>query len=417
MQMLCCKYKAVAIPVLALLSSVFTNGCAAGVDINSLLDDDAQGLIQIDDLNYVGAFAIPAETFGTSSANWALGTIEVNGNSLFMAGHNHHDAIAEFTIPPLVNSKNIADLNYSKSPQQAFTTVFDRVAGGNRENLDQIVGMELYNGKLIVNATEYYDAPADNRLSTFVVQESDNLEKSSLSALNSVKGRARAAGWISSIPEKWQTLFGCSHISGSSSGDPIIARLSVGPSAFCFNIEDLTNAEKADKASTITTRELLGFSLDRPLQEDLFNERGDNTLWTHISQARYGFIVPGTRTYATFGTSGGHASGIGYKITQQDGNLCEGYCASDPADIQNYYWFWDMSEMARVFNGSLNASALEPYAHGEFNVPFQTDKNINPIGGGSYDETTGLLYLSIREANTTLSQFENPPVIVAYKIK
>lgn len=414
MQMLRCKYKAVAIPFLAFLSLALTNGCAAGVDINSLSEDDTQGLIQIDDLAYVGAFAIPAETYGTSSANWALGTIEVNGNSLFMAGHNHHDAIAEFTIPPLVNSTNIADLNYSTSPEQAFATVFDRVAGGNPEQLDQIVGMELYNGKLIVNATEYYDAPADNRLSTFVVQESNNLETSSLSPLNSVKGHARAAGWISTIPDNWQTLFGCSHISGSSSGDPIIARLSVGPSAFCFNMDDLTNA---NKSSTIATRELLGFSLDRPLERDLFNESGNNTLWTHISQARFGFIVPGTRTYATFGTSGGHASGIGYKITQQDGNLCAGYCASDPSDIQNYYWFWDMSELARVHNGKMKASELKPYAHGEFNVPFQAGKNTNPIGGGSYDSASGLLYLSVREANKTLGQFNNPPVIVAYKIR
>ena len=50
-------------------------------------------------------------------------------------------------------------------------------------------------------------------------------------------------------------------------------------------------------------------------------------IWNFLSEAVYGFIVPGTSTFAVFGSSGGVNSGIGYKLTQDNGNLCEGYCS------------------------------------------------------------------------------------------
>ena len=70
-------------------------------------------LLNINDFTYAGAFALPHEEFGESSANWAEGVIEVDGESLFLVGHSHQNAVAEFTIPPLVNSQSIADLRYS----------------------------------------------------------------------------------------------------------------------------------------------------------------------------------------------------------------------------------------------------------------------------------------------------------------
>ena len=112
-------------------------------------------LLGISDFQYAGAFALPDDTYGDSSANFAAGVIEVNGDSLFFVGHDHDDAIAEFVVPPLVNSRSIADLRYAKSPRQAFTKVIEKVSGGNREALDQIVGLELVNGRLIGNAVEY----------------------------------------------------------------------------------------------------------------------------------------------------------------------------------------------------------------------------------------------------------------------
>ena len=370
-------------------------------------------LLSISDLNYVGAFALPDDTYGDSSANFAAGVIEVNGDSLFFVGHDHDDAIAEFVVPPLVNSQSIADLRYAKSPRQAFTKVIEKVSGGNREALDQIVGLELVNGRLIGNAVEYYDAPANNKATTFVVQNASALSSSSVAGFYSFEGEARSAGWLSTVPPEWQQALGCTHITGHSSGGPIIARHSVGPSAFCVNLDPLALGQSQKR---VRTREMLGYRLDRPLKKDLFNEKGNNAVWTHLSQARFGFIVPGTSTYATFGSSGGHQSGVGYKLERPNANPCGGYCPQDPSDQYNYYWLWDMKDLLKAASGSLPASAITPYESGVFNVPFQTGKELRRIGGASYDERTGRLYMSVLRANNTLGRYANPPVIVAYQI-
>ena len=63
-------------------------------------------LFQVAHLQYKGAFRLPAETFGASSTNYAQGPIAYNpdNHSLFVVGHAHDQAIAEFAIPELVGS-------------------------------------------------------------------------------------------------------------------------------------------------------------------------------------------------------------------------------------------------------------------------------------------------------------------------
>ena len=370
-------------------------------------------LVTLSDIEYQGAFALPAETFGQSSANWAEGVIEVSGASLFAVGHAHDDAIAEFTMPELRRSNSINDLVYAAPPKQLFSTVLDRAEGGNRDELDQISGLEFFQQRLFGNALQYYDGPADNTLTSFVVSDSNNLSGSAVGGFYSLNGRVRAAGWLSQVPDVWQKRLGCTHISGHSSGGPIISRHSVGPSAFCINLADML-IEKPRQS--VRTAEMLGFGLGFQLHNDLFNESGENKLWTHLSQARYGFIVPGTSTYLTIGTSGGHASGVGYKL-ERGGEVCDGYCSYDPTDNHNYYWLWDMKDLVAIHNGKKPANWLKPYEAGVFSIPFQSETAMARIGGGSYDEETGLLYLSLLNVNNSLGRRFNPPVIAAYRIK
>ena len=313
----------------------------------------------------------------------------------------------------MVKSQSINKLRYAKPPRQVFTRLIERVPGGNPESLDRIVGLEVTNGRLVANAMEYYDAPADNRLTTFVVEDASAIASSTVSGFYSLKGEARAGGWLSKVPADWREALGCTHISGNSSGGPIISRLSVGPSAFCVNLDTLGPGSSGKR---VATRELLGFKLSQPLERDLNNDYGDNNRWTHLSEARYGFIVPGTSTYVTIGSSGGHRSGVGYKNDLGVEGECPGYCANESSDVYNYYWLWDMRDLLKVKNRRMPSSAIVPYESGVFNVPFQTAEYINRIGGGSYDEQTGTLYLSVRDANNTLGQYSNPPVIVAYRI-
>lgn len=369
--------------------------------------------ITIDNFTYRGAFALPAEDNGLSSLNFAKGTMQVNGRSLFIAGFRGQPWIAQYAIPRLKVTKNIRKLRYA-SPIQPFVKITDRAATGNPEKLDRVMGMEKVGSKLYVNLMEYYDAPADNNLTTLVVKDASNLATSQVSALHRMKGAARAAGWLSPVPLEWRKALGARYISGNSSGPPIIRRLSVGPSAFAVNFPRrlVNTAEYA-----IRTKELQGFSLTNRLHDDLSNDSRTNDLWTHLSAAQYGFIVPGTSTYVTIGSSGGHNSGVSYKKRYSDGFECPGYCANKRSDVYNYYWLWDLADWKRVKSGAMKPHQVRPYEYGKFDVPFQTGDYLNPIGGASYDAKTGLLYISVLEGNNTLGEYSNPPVVAVYKIE
>ncbi|MEM7256541.1 MAG: Ig-like domain-containing protein, partial [Pseudomonadota bacterium] len=368
-------------------------------------------LLAFDQLSYVGGFSLPPNTYGESSLNYADGVIEVNGDSLFIVGHDHDDAIAEFEIPPLIGSYEIDGLNSAGAPRQSFSRIINRISAGNAEGLDKIVGLERVGDSLVVNLMEYYDGAGNNETTTVVLEDAYNLSGSSVSALHKMNGAARSAGWVSEIPLYWQQDFGAPYISGHSSGNPIISRLSVGPSAFAV---DFPAALSSSLSQTIDAEELQGFSLDNPLQADLDNNAGNNDLWTHLSYAKYGFIVPGTRTYMTLGWSGGHESGVSYKNTLENGVECPGFCANQSEDVYNYYWLWDMDDWFRVQNGELAPYQITPYDYGKFNLPFQTGPYVNEIGGASYDSQTGMLYVSVVDAN--VEGFNNPPVIAAYYI-
>lgn len=366
--------------------------------------------LKISDLQYQGAFRLSQGTFGDSSLNYSQGPIAYHAtrHSLFIVGHAHHQAIAEFAIPGLVVSDKVEDLNRVEQPLQAFSTVLNRTSDGNPQSMNRVGGLYVTDGKLIVNVYEYYDAPGDNTHTTLVIEDVDNIADSSIQGYFSMSGLAHASGWISEIPSEWQILFGNSHLTGFSSGIPIIGRTSVGPAAFGFDPDSIGLA-----GTMINTEAFQNFSLQNRLHEDLSNSDLDNDLWTHLSAATYGFIVPGTRTYLTVGSSGGHDSGVGYKITQDNGNLCGGYCSYESADNSSYYWLWDTLDWLRVKEGELEAHEVRPYAFGPFPNPLDNGR-MNAIGGGAYDTENGLLYLSLQRADNQAGTYSNPPIIAAY---
>lgn len=372
-------------------------------------------LLRLSQIQYEGAFRLPAATFGSSSLNYSQGPIEYNSvnNSIFIIGHAHHQNVAEFVIPGLVKSTEIAKLPMAGAPLQSFTAVLDRATGGNPQSLDRIGGMEYVQSgnsqQLIINAYEYYDAPGDNSQTTLIARDASNLSSCTMDGYATFAGGAgHTSGWISPIPSGWQSTLDGDYITGQSSGIPIISRTSVGPSAFSFYMASFT--EETPIPEPVSTTKLLDFSLAHPLHADLSNSSRTNNIWTHLSRVIYGFIVPGTRTYLTIGQSGGHSSGVCYKCTQNNGNLCGGYCANDAEDYYHYYWLWDVDDLVAVKKGQKQSYAVRPYDYGEFPTPFAT----NSFGGGTYDPTSKRLYLTVQKADRQQGTYSNPPVVVAF---
>ncbi len=374
-------------------------------------------LLTLSDIEYQGAFRLPAETFGSSSLNYSEGPLEYNAShhSIFIVGHAHHQNIAEFSIPPVVKSSTLTHLKMAPEPLQEFTPILNRANGGNPQALDRIGGMEYVTSgttsQLIINGYEYYDAPGDNSQTTLIAQDSNNLNSTTFDGYHTFEGGAgHTSGWISPIPPEWKSILQGSHITGQSSGIPIISRTSVGPSAFSFYPTHLTNSPVTDPVPTTT---LLDYSLAHPLHSDLSNNTRTNSLWTHLSRVVYGLIVPGTRTYLCLGHSAGHQSGVCYKCTQNDGHLCGGYCANDSKDYYLYYWLYDVNDMVAVKNKEIDAHQPRPYGYGQFSTPFAT----NEFGGGSYDPGSNTLYLTVQKADRLQGTYSNPPVVVTFSFK
>lgn len=375
-------------------------------------------LLQLTDIVYQGAFRLPAATYGSSSLNYSQGPIAYNptNHSIFIIGHAHHQQVAEFPVPGLVRSSRLEDLEMAAAPTQSFAPLLNRTSDANPQSLDRIGGLEYVTAssppQLVVNCYEYYDAPGDNTQTTLLLNDSRDLAGAEVDGFFSFNGGAgHTSGWISPIPPEWQELLDGTHITGQSSGIPIISRTSVGPSAFAFTMNDLTG--RGQVAEPIPTTSLLDFSLTNPLHEDLSNTEGDNDLWTHLSRVVYGMVVPGTRTYLTIGQSGGHRSGVCYKCTQDDGHLCGGYCPPEADDYAHYYWLWDVNDLVKIKQGQMNSYDGRPYAYGVFPTPFQT----KALGGGTYAAASGLLYLTVQRADRAQGTYSNPPVVVAYSLQ
>lgn len=377
------------------------------------------GLVRIDDFVYAGAFRISSGMFGGSNLNYAVGTLGYNpeAGSLFIAGHAQHNMVAEFAIPDSLGMSDVVtELPVVESALQEFVLVLEAV--DNPDGMNRITGLYWKDGDLLVNANSWYDAGGTAEDTTLVIEDADL--DGTVRGFYQLQGRARAAGFMSPIPASWQETLGGTDLAGWASNYSIISRYSVGPTLFAFN------ATLPESAGPIDAQ----IHLDYPFGEAEFlsdnaleyqcsaddddvttcSGEGASDLWNHVSKAMYGFIVPGTRTYALFGSNAGARSGLGYKITQQSGNLCGGPCAHDGEDSDNYYWFYDLDEIL----AAESPSDPRPYAYGPWEPPFGPTGSHKVIGG-AFAADRGLLYLSLEGAGQ-VGDYDRPPLILAFEV-
>ena len=409
-------------------------------------------LFHAENLKYIGGFRIKAGDFGVSRSSFNNGVLGYNPSrhSLFIGSKVHQNALGEFPIPErFVKSYHYSDMPITGVPIQNFSFVLDRTDTGNPQALDRLGGILYKNNQIIVQAYEYYDAPADDTHTTLVVRNASNIEQSDIDGYYEMEGRAHTVLWISPIPEEWQSLLGGDAIAGDGHGMPIASRCSSGPSLFVFNTSDLLNTTATN--GTINATPLMDFDLSHifadnekgyvPYSEyikylqynyngtlpaahdgdarEVYNISlvGNNSYWTQVSSAYYGVILPGTRTYAVFGSSAMHHSGGGYKIVQKNGNVCGGPCPYDPEDKYNYYWLFDLKDILQVKNGTKEPYEVKAYEYGELPLPFDKlygGEHNYLMRDATFDEEHRTLYFSIPGMDHIQSWYEAPPVIVAY---
>lgn len=364
-------------------------------------------------LVYEGGIRFQKGTFGSSRAGFAPGPIAVSEetSTVWIAGHAQHFSVGAYELPTPGLSHDIGDFPIAKNTQAFVSLALGEMPGGKP---NRVTGMALIDGQLYVNATEYYDANADHLNTTVVFDAPHSLATSNEYGYFQMEGSAHAAGWMSPVPASLQPALGGTYLSGFANNLPIDSRHSIGPSLFIWEPLSPNRLVEADK--TIHTTPLIDFSLQNRLHQDSYNKKGENDLWTEVSHALLGFVPLGTSDYLIVGRSGGHKSGIGYKITQDNGKVCAGPCAYRHDDYYNYFWRYDLKDVGAVREGSAAPHSVRPVEWGELPI-FAGELGRPPrIFGGAFVPESSRLYLLIGQLDGTQSRYERSPVLLVYSL-
>jgi hypothetical protein len=402
-------------------------------EITALKDPRNFPLIGIDSFSYKGGFRISGGRYGSGTyhtTSYTSGRLAYNSdkNTMFYDSHAYLDGIGEFPIPTLVNSTDISDLKLSGAAIQNYVGLLgSKTDTGNLNNLDRLGGFYYHDGQVLVHAYENYDANQDTTQTSLVIRNASNLN-GNIDGFYDLSGKTHIVSWTSEIPKEWQVILKHDLFVGSSSSMSINGRASMGPSAWGLYSEDIFDTNLT--SGKITTVPYLDFTLNNIMANtssgwikfnngwpDQYNlDLNPNALWTDVSSAWFGFIVPGSSTYAVIGNTGMLESGGGYKITQTNGNVCPGPCPYDPNDQDRFYWLFNASDFLEVKNGNKLKYEVKPYDWGVFPAPFENLGSRKLFKGGTYDYENNVLYLSMPEGDTIQSKYVNNPVILAFDV-
>lgn len=392
-------------------------------------------LWSLNQLIYSGGFRIDnARTDSTSysTTNFSTGifTIDTSKNSIFISGHSAESQIAEYQLPTIVNTRNVSLFDVATKNLQPFFLLHDPLNGFDTGITEyfRVTGMEVIDGQLVVNYFNWYDANGNETDTTSIFKDAYNLSNSKIVGPFQITGAARAGGWLTPIPPEWQTELGGTYISGWSKGS-IISRLSNGPSGYIIPGTSMNLLTTSMSGQPLSSREALNFPLNNILyntsiyssiydgsfdnnERILLNQDRTNDLWTHLSDAVYGFIIPGTNTYVTIGWAAGIYSGIEYKLHRPDGTSCPGHCPIDPEDSHNYAWLWKVTDLIDVLNGHKQPYEIRPYEYGVIDtLGFK-----EAITGGHFDPKTKKLYVSLALADKS-DQYGAAPLFFTYDVQ
>lgn len=426
--------------------------CALGsILISGLLAAEPISLI-MSDLQYLGAFRITATNQEGGKTGWASNKIAISSdtNSFFLGG-SPFSSIAEFQIPEIVKSHNLDDLAFTGPPIQNFSNWASRIGYRTpKNNIRSIGGISLINGKLAISVYDPYDAAKaegfalDNMV---IIDDAADLANSTVTGFFTMESNMYAAGWLSPIPPNLQEKLGGDYITGSARMASINARWSMGPSAYSLYVNDLLNIKEG---ATVPNTKLQRYGLTKRMDWQLpnsntWNYEGtnliptencpsfvndnsawkaecvlENDIWTEVSRAFYGAIIPGTTTYLTVGRLGGRNKGIAYKnLPINGGHRCSGECPYDWTDWDNYIWLFDVQNLINVKNGIQEEHDAMPYEYGPIKLPFD-DLNgngfISSISSADFDPKTNRLYIVLGNADTVQNRLEAPGIVIVYEI-
>lgn len=347
------------------------------------------------DIVYLGAFALPTATFGTSSFNYGGHGItpyrdpQSGKRTLFMEGHAQKPGhVAQVEIPSnLVKSSNWSSLPVASVVQQ-FRDVTDgklsQVDPSNTSNASFVYGLLAYNGRLIVGASNSYSASQQRSHGASSLTLSSSGDFQGFVAMSATAPLRAVGGPMTVIPPEWRSALGGPALTGQCCIS-VISSTSSGPSATVFNPDNVGSG-------SLSGTTVLYYPLSNPVCGSVGCEASQNDTFNLTTRVGGMAFPPGTRTLLFVG---GHGTGRYCYGTMQE-------CGNDTAlpDVKGPHaqpyryqiWAYDVNDLVAVKNGQRATHSPRPY--GVWPLSGMPNSGNPTIAGAGYDPETGRLYIT-----------------------
>lgn len=356
--------------------------------------------LAFEDLQYAGAFRLPAEESNGDSFSFGGRPAAFNPdrNSLFVGTRSGR--VAEISIPDAVRNSDVDALPFARF-LQPLTDPTEGHIKDIAEDGAALSGLLIHSRRLIGTGVIYYDANNTQALSHFT--------RPLALAERAVRGMVRVgatgktglvAGYMATVPPEWQSRLGGPAVTGQCC-IPIVSRTSYGPAAFAFDPDEVIAHKNA------AAHALLYYTSDH---QTLGKWEGSNPTYGGTMQVGGLALLAGTRTALFVGRNGlgpfcyGTGTADQAKATTR-GPDGESYCfdptTSDKGQHAFPYryqmWAYDLNDLAQVRAGKKDPWEVKPYGVWPFDLP--TPEPGVRIGGVAYDPAGQRLFIAQMQAD------------------
>jgi hypothetical protein len=349
-------------------------------------------------MQHLGAFGLPGETFGGSRFGHGGGALSVvrdgSGVSLLVGGHVHQPGtLAQVAVPLSLGRGALADL-----PVATVLQPFRDVTAGALPEGWQLYGTLPWGERLVLAASEYYDADGDQAVSHAMAPLDPTTPDPvpvRFRAISALAPPRAMGGYLGVIPEAWRDALGGPAITGQCCL-PIISATSSGPALTAFDPADL------DREGPVAGTTLAWY----PLEHELAPGTTQNPLFTLATQVVGVALPPGARSVLVIGRhgTGPYCYGPGTDDPALAGSAVEGsddrWCL-DPTDgskgthawpYRHQVWAYDALELSEVVAGIREPWDVRPYA--TWALEGAADDGSATAVSAAYDPFDGRLYLT-----------------------
>ncbi len=349
-------------------------------------------------LTYEGAFRLPKGEAGESAFAWGGTALAFDSTrrSLWLVGHEHHQQVAEISIPTVVQGTTLEALDTAH-----FLTPFADILKGRLQDVGdadaRIGGLLRVGSDWIVTGWVYYDAAGSQSRSHFRTT-ADGRVLGPVQLGSESRRAGFVSGYMTMIPPEWRSSLGGSALTGQCCV-PIIERSSLGPALSVFDPADV------GARTPVPATQVLGYPIDHPTLGTW--EAG--TLYNGTAGIGGVVFAEGTSTVLFFGDvgTGPVCYGIGTSDERLHGRPVPGHGGTpfcyDPIYADHgthaypyvmFLWAYDANDLVAVKQGRQAPWEVRPYASGAFDLPFESERK--QIGGAAYDPATRRVFLLAR---------------------